>query len=120
MNRGSFNFSIHLRWEGGKEHWLIRFPIPGKSMFLDEKVYREAILMKYIARETTIPVPKVICYGKASENPTGLGPFHIMTWVEGRKLSDVFKDEDSSVDTLNPNIDPDILKDPSPQQIYNS
>jgi aminoglycoside phosphotransferase (APT) family kinase protein len=79
-------------------------------MFLDEKVYREAVLMKYIARETNIPVPKIICYGKASENPTGLGPFIIMTWVEGRKLSDVLRDEDRSVDTLNPNIDPDVLK----------
>ncbi|KAL3475917.1 hypothetical protein BJX99DRAFT_270876 [Aspergillus californicus] len=94
MHRGSFNFSIRLHWEDGKDDWLIRFPIPGKSMCLDEKVYREA----------------VICYGKGSDNPTGLGPFIIMTWVEGRELSDVLKEEDNSVDMLNPNIDPDFLK----------
>ncbi|CEN62883.1 hypothetical protein ASPCAL09512 [Aspergillus calidoustus] len=110
MHRGSFNFSIRLHWEDGKEDWLIRFPIPGKSMFLDQKVYREAVLMKHIAEETNIPVPKIICYGRASENSTGLGPFIIMTWVEGKKLSDVLRDEDSEVDMLNPNLAPDVLK----------
>jgi aminoglycoside phosphotransferase (APT) family kinase protein len=110
MHRGSFNFSIRLHWEDGKEDWLIRFPIPGKSMFLDQKVYREAVLMKHIAEETNIPVPKIICYGRASENPTGLGPFIIMTWVEGKKLSDVLKEEDNKVDMLNPNLAPDVLK----------
>lgn len=112
MHRGSFNFSIRLHWEDGEEDWLIRFPIPGKSMFLDEKIHREAVLMNYIAKETSIPVPKIICYGKADENPTGLGSFIIMTWVEGRKMSDVLRAEnnDPKVDMLNPNIDPDILK----------
>ncbi|RAL11725.1 phosphotransferase family protein [Aspergillus homomorphus CBS 101889] len=114
MHRGSFNFSIRLHWEDEEDDWLIRFPIPGKSMFSDDKVYREAVLMNYIAKETNIPIPKVICYGKAADNPTGLGPFIIMTWVEGKKMSDVLREQnnmdDSAVDMLNPNIDLNVLK----------
>ncbi|KAL3474098.1 kinase-like domain-containing protein [Aspergillus californicus] len=111
MHCGSFNFSFRCHWEDGGEDWLLRFAIPGKSMFQDEKVYREAVLMDYIAKETAIPVPKVICHGTAADNPTGLGPFIIMTWAEGRKMSDVLREEnDPKVDTLNPAIDLILLK----------
>ncbi|KAL4957743.1 hypothetical protein BDW69DRAFT_200067 [Aspergillus filifer] len=89
MHCGSFNFSIRLHWDDGGEDWVIRSPMLGKSMVLDEKVHREAMLMKYIAKETDIPVPKVICHGKAADNLTDLGTLIIMTWVEGKKLSDM-------------------------------
>lgn len=78
------------------EDWLIRFPLPGKSMFLDEKVRREALLMKFIKENTDIPVPRVIAYGTADENPTGLGPFIIMTWIEGKEMSDILQRDDTS------------------------
>ncbi|KAL4883965.1 kinase-like domain-containing protein [Aspergillus karnatakaensis] len=112
MHSGSFNFSFRLNWDDGGEYWLIRFPLSGKSMILDEKVYREAVLMKYIARETTIPVPRVIAHGTAAENPTGLGPFIIMTWIEGKRMSDVLRlaNGDPKVHVLNPVIDPEVLK----------
>ncbi|KAL4790754.1 kinase-like domain-containing protein [Aspergillus venezuelensis] len=100
MHSGSFNFSIRRTWEDDGEYWLIRFPIPGKSMFLDEKVQSEAILMEYIAKETSIPVPKVIGYGTATENPTGLGPFIIMTWIEGTKIQTRLLDPDIIPETL--------------------
>lgn len=45
--------------------------------------------MKYIEQNTKIPVPHVIGYGDACDNPIGLGPFIIMTWVEGKKMSDI-------------------------------
>ncbi|RAH87228.1 hypothetical protein BO86DRAFT_423725 [Aspergillus japonicus CBS 114.51] len=113
MHCGSFNFSFRLHWEDGGPDWLIRFPLPGKSMFLDEKVQNEAVLMKYIAEKTRIPVPRVIGYGTAEENPTGLGPFIIMTWVEGTKMSDLLRkggDTPEKEDALNPDIDPQTLK----------
>ncbi|RAK89661.1 phosphotransferase enzyme family protein [Aspergillus costaricaensis CBS 115574] len=112
MHSGSFNFSLRLHWEDDGDDWLIRFPLPGKSMFPEEKVRGEAILMTYIADNTTIPVPRVIASGTADENPTGLGPFIIMTWVEGRKMSELLRTSDSSdkEETLNPDIDEEALK----------
>lgn len=52
-------------------------------MFFDEKVRSEAALMKYIARETNIPVPRVIGYQMATEN---------LAWdlLYGTKMSDLF------------------------------
>jgi hypothetical protein len=112
MHCGSFNFSFRLHWDDGGEDWLIRFPLPGKSMFLDEKVRREAVLMKYLAQNTQIPVPRVISYGASDDNPTGLGPFILMTWVEGRKMSEVLRKHsaDTKEDVLDPDIDPQTLQ----------
>jgi hypothetical protein len=39
-------------------------------MFLDEKVHREAVLMEFMGSRTQIPIPRVIAYGAAHENPT--------------------------------------------------
>ncbi|GCB23217.1 hypothetical protein AAWM_06102 [Aspergillus awamori] len=112
MHSGSFNFSLRLHWDDGDDDWLIRFPLPGKSMFPEEKIRGEAILMEYIAGNTTIPVPRVIASGTADENPTGLGPYIIMTWAEGRKMSDVLRKSDPTdkEETLNPDIDEETLK----------
>lgn len=38
--------------------------------------------MRYIAEKTTIPVAKVYHHGTAAENPTGLGPFIIMDYID--------------------------------------
>ncbi|OOG00305.1 hypothetical protein ASPCADRAFT_125356 [Aspergillus carbonarius ITEM 5010] len=112
MHSGSFNFSFRLHWDDDGEDWLIRFPLAGKSMFPDEKVRGEARLMKYIADHTSIPVPRVIGYGTADENPTGLGSYIIMTWVEGRKMSEVLRKDGSSDqdEALDPAIDGGVLK----------
>ncbi|KAJ5093705.1 hypothetical protein N7456_009566 [Penicillium angulare] len=112
MHCGSFNFSFRLNYEDEEEDWLIRFPLPGKSMFLDEKVCSEAFLMKYIAQETHIPVPRVIAYQTDAENPTGLGPFIIMTWIDGKKMSDVLKQTDLSgeYEILSPDVNIETLK----------
>lgn len=36
---GSFNYSYRVHWDDGGEDWLLRFhfPVPGRSMFLEEK-----------------------------------------------------------------------------------
>lgn len=36
---------------------IIRFPIPGVSMFLEEKVKREVSVIRFIERHTSIRVP---------------------------------------------------------------
>ncbi|GFF54980.1 hypothetical protein IFM51744_08511 [Aspergillus udagawae] len=62
--------------------------------------------MEFIGSRTQIPVPRVIAYGAAHENPTGLGPFVIMTWIEGRKMSKILrKDAPGKDDILDPDID---------------
>lgn len=87
---GSFNFCVRLRWDDdGGPDWLIRFPISGKSIFPEEKLHAEAATMRFMRANTTIPVPEVIAYGTAADNPTGLGPFLIMTWVEGIRVKEL-------------------------------
>ena len=38
--------------------------------------------MRHVAAHTTIPIPHVYHHGTAAENPTDLGPFIIMDYVE--------------------------------------
>lgn len=82
-------------------------------MFLEEKIYNEVAFMKYIAANTQIPVPRVVGYGKAEENPTGLGPFIIMTWADGKPMSEILlreKVSDEDDDILEPDIDNQTLE----------
>lgn len=114
-HRGSFNFSLRLHWQDGGRDWLIRFPIPGKVLFPDEKVQNEVVLMEFIRRNTSIPVPEIIGYGTAEENPTGLGPFIIMTWIEGVRMKDLLQETSASEKDphdvkLNPDLSEDMLK----------
>lgn len=38
--------------------------------------------MEYVAQHTTIPVPKVLGYGKCA-----IGPYIVMSFIEGNQLS---------------------------------
>lgn len=64
--------------------------------------------MRYIAAKTTIPVPKVYHFGTAAENPTGLGPFIIMDYINHqRTMSDTLNNPNLGSDEshiLDPNI----------------
>lgn len=76
--RGSYNCCFALELDTG---WAaMRVPLPGRNAFSDEKTRTEVHTMRYIAQNTTIPVPHVYHWGLASENPTGLGPFIIMDY----------------------------------------
>ncbi|KAG8426552.1 hypothetical protein J3459_008030 [Metarhizium acridum] len=49
--------------------------------------------MRYVAANTTIPIPKIYYYGTGAENPTSLGPFIIMDYIKhDRTMSDALKD----------------------------
>ncbi|CAG9972395.1 unnamed protein product, partial [Clonostachys byssicola] len=49
--------------------------------------------MRFIATNTSIPVPKIYFAGTADENPTGLGPFIIMEYVQHKcTMSEALKD----------------------------
>ncbi|KAK5628516.1 hypothetical protein RRF57_004231 [Xylaria bambusicola] len=63
--------------------------------------------MRYIAENTTIPVPKIYHHGTAAENPTGLGPFIIMEYIEhemtmSEALTDPLNTDEEHI--LDPNI----------------
>ncbi|KID86277.1 phosphotransferase family protein, partial [Metarhizium majus ARSEF 297] len=61
----------------------------------DEKTKYKAATMRYVVANTTIPVPKIYHSGTAAENPTGLGPFIIMDYIEhGRTPSYALNDPD--------------------------
>lgn len=67
--------------------------------------------MRHVAANTTIPVPHIYHYGTAAENPTGLGAFIIMDYIEhhqnmSRELLDPKRALDDS-----PILDPDIAEE---------
>ncbi|KAB5576254.1 phosphotransferase family protein [Coniochaeta sp. 2T2.1] len=66
--KGGYNVVYRLEYKDGTSA-IMRVPIRGATM-------------RYIAANTTIPVPHVYHYRTAAENPTGLGPFIIMDYIE--------------------------------------
>lgn len=86
--RGAFNVTIRMEFgDGGSA--IIRIPCPGVHMFPEEKTRNEVAVMRYIADNTTIPIPFVLHHGTTDECPGRLGPFIIMEYVkDAQTLSD--------------------------------
>lgn len=79
--KGAFNAWIRLKFvDGGSA--VMRIPLPGKTMFPEEKVCREVAVMRFLTEKTSIPVPFVLYSGTTEESPDGLGPFIIMEFIE--------------------------------------
>ncbi|KAK2813169.1 hypothetical protein FQN50_000847 [Emmonsiellopsis sp. PD_5] len=93
IHQGAHNQVYRMRWDDGIGDWAIRFPVPGKSHFTDEKVINEVRLLKLLKTRTSIPVPHVYEYCLEEANPTTLGAYIIMNWMGGRKLADVLDDK---------------------------
>jgi hypothetical protein len=87
--RGSFNLSLRIEFGDGEPDAIIRFPKPGHTSktLADEKVANEVNFMKSLSQNTTIPIPRLIDWGLAKESPQNLGPFIIMDFVHGTRLS---------------------------------
>lgn len=70
--------------------------------------------MRYVAAQTTIPVPEIYHWGTAKENPIGLGPFMVMEYVEHETtMSHALNDpalEPADRHSLDPNINEDKLR----------
>ncbi|KAM5347249.1 hypothetical protein ACJ41O_010254 [Fusarium nematophilum] len=105
--RGGCNVLYRLEYEDGSSAAL-RIPCPGIVQFPDEKIRYEVTTMRYVAANTTIPVPKVYHFGTAAENPLGLGPFIIMDYIDHeRTMSDALNDpllRPGESHSLDPNI----------------
>lgn len=90
---GSFNMCFKVLFDD-KVAWAVRFPIPGKVMYPEEKIYREVAVMRFIKDKTRIPIPKVVAYGTALENhDPEMGPFIITDWVNGVSLESVMEEQ---------------------------
>lgn len=111
--KGSFNLMFRMKFmDGGSV--IIRFPIPGVSVFPEEKVKREVSVMRFIERHTSIRVPHVLHYGMTDQSPAGLGPFIVMEYIENDSdLVDALNTpglQDDERCILDPNIDEDRLR----------
>ncbi|KAH6717036.1 hypothetical protein BKA61DRAFT_631057 [Leptodontidium sp. MPI-SDFR-AT-0119] len=101
--KGSFNLSICIRFSDEGPNAIIRFPKPGHTAvaLMDEKVANEVQFMKYLSKNTTIPLPR----------PAPIGPVHHY-YVDGMRLSTLLKQptEDDQEDiVLNTDIDSTTL-----------
>ncbi|KAI4869498.1 phosphotransferase enzyme family protein-like protein [Hypoxylon rubiginosum] len=107
---GSFNFSMAVKRRDSDENVIIRFPVPGNiyGPWRDEKVTNEVVVMDYLSKHTTIPVPPLRSWGITKESPRQLGPFIIMDLIEGQDLSDFLQqptEDKEEKKVLDPNID---------------
>jgi hypothetical protein len=88
--------------------------VTGVVPFPDEKVQYEVATMRHVATHTTIPIPHIYHYGTAAENPTGLGSFIIMDYIDHHEnMSRALLDPKRPIDErpeLNPNIPEEKLE----------
>ncbi|KAJ9130438.1 Aminoglycoside 3'-phosphotransferase/choline kinase domain protein [Pleurostoma richardsiae] len=90
MRHGSFNVCFFVEFDPPphgrrRDKWVVRIPFPGRVPWVDEKIDSEVATMKYVRRETNIPVPEVIAFSYTAGSPIGLA-FIITEYVEGTTL----------------------------------
>ncbi|KAI1136930.1 phosphotransferase family protein [Hypoxylon sp. FL0543] len=111
--RGGYNIVYRLEYKDGSSV-IMKIPIKGVVAFPEEKVRYEVATMRYVAANTTIPVPHVYHHGTAAENPTGLGPFIIMDYIDHHEnMSRELLDPTLPINKhpiLDPNIDQEKLE----------
>ncbi|KAI1096437.1 phosphotransferase family protein [Rostrohypoxylon terebratum] len=111
--KGGYNVIYRLEYKDGSSV-IMRVPIKGLVPFSDEKVRYEVATMRYVAANTTIPIPHVYHYGTAAENPTSLGPFIIMDYIDHHQnMSRELLDSTLPIDkhpVLDPNINEEKLE----------
>lgn len=105
--KGAFNVMLRMKFlDRGSA--IIRFPIPGYSVFPEEKVRREVSVMRFVEQHTGIRVPHVLYHGTTKESPAELGPFIIMEYLENDSdLVDALNIPGRSTDDR-PILDPDV------------
>ncbi|KAF7538019.1 hypothetical protein G7Z17_g12714 [Cylindrodendrum hubeiense] len=105
--RGGYNTVYRLEYKDGSSV-IMRVPIKGLVRFPEEKMLYEMATMRHVAAHTSIPVPHIYHYGTAAENPTKLGPFFIMEYIEHHQsMAHALVDPERPIDgpaVLNPDI----------------
>lgn len=93
VRKGTFHECHWVRFGDGTR-WVVRFPLPDMTSWdmVDDKIITEVATLKFLAQETSIPVPTVVGYGfNDGDHPTGL-PFIILKHVSGVPLSSCWDD----------------------------
>ncbi|KAJ5561879.1 phosphotransferase enzyme family protein [Penicillium sp. DV-2018c] len=94
LRNGAFNVCYRVNYEDG-HRVLVCFTALGRVISRNEKVQDEVAIMSYVAQHTTIPVPKVLGHGKCA-----VGPYIVMSFVEGNVLSGYLRDLSKETMTL--------------------
>lgn len=103
-SNGAFNVCYRVTFEN-KDRVVVRFTALGRVIACNEKVLDETALMEYVAQHTAIPIPKIFGYGKCV-----VGPYIVMSFVEGDSLSGYLQDASQETETLSPRIPLPILR----------
>ncbi|KAJ9296157.1 hypothetical protein DTO271G3_5298 [Paecilomyces variotii] len=112
LKKGSYNISLRMKYQNAAT--VIRFSQPGAVFFPEEKVANEVAVMRFLADQTSIPIPFVLHSGTKKESPLELGPFIMMDYVAHEtKMYDALitpgcPTEERGI--LDPNIDEDKLE----------
>ncbi|EYE96084.1 phosphotransferase family protein [Aspergillus ruber CBS 135680] len=104
FSHGAFNFCYQVAYEDGCRI-LVRFTALGRAVFRHEKVQDEVAVMRYLAENTSIPIPTILGSGRCA-----VGPYVVMTLLEGNLLSRYLRDPMKKIETLNLHISECALK----------
>ncbi|OOF97130.1 hypothetical protein ASPCADRAFT_165669 [Aspergillus carbonarius ITEM 5010] len=104
LSNGASNFCYRVSFEDGTRV-VVRFTALGRVLLRREKVKDEVAIMEYIAQHTSIPVSKVLGSGQCA-----LGPYIVMTFIEGKPLSGYLTDPSKETSSLRPAISLSTLK----------
>ena len=89
---GSFNAVFRILFADGTL-WVLKVPASGHSQCWDvharDALISEALTMRLIRHQTTIPVPEVFAFDASLENELGC-PFILMELIHGKPLIDLW------------------------------
>lgn len=89
---GSFNILFQLEFSDGVR-WLFKVPVTGYLGRFDDLAAQaltsEAMTMRFLKRETTIPVPEVYSFDASLNNDVNC-PFIMMEYIQGRPLHELW------------------------------
>ncbi|GFG05129.1 hypothetical protein IFM61392_03672 [Aspergillus lentulus] len=93
---GAYNLGQKFAFDDGTI-WFLRLPRASSISpeYADEKVAMEVEALHLIRENTSIPVPEIYAWGFSEENPLGLGPFMLMSFIDGVCLKDVLGEDGS-------------------------
>lgn len=95
---GSFHILFRIKFGDGAQ-WVLKVPATGHPDRFDESdakaLTAEALTMRLIKRETTVPIPEVYSFNASTHNDLGC-PFILMEYIEAVPLQEVWFEETSS------------------------
>ncbi|KAJ5741078.1 phosphotransferase enzyme family protein [Penicillium malachiteum] len=104
LANGAFNVCYQVSLANGS-CVVVRFTALGRVIARREKVDDEVAILKFLGQHTRIPVPKTFGHGKSM-----VGPYIVMSFIEGNSLSGYLRASSQEIDTLSPSISMSFLR----------